>query len=333
MKRIAPLLVILLSGCPNDPPVEPPDDWQVVVEDLDGAILSFWGESTSEIFAVGGPVTRPGQAFILRYDGTQWEHMPLDAPTLWWVQGFGSDDVWAVGEQGLIVHFDGTEWTVVVDGTFDYTLWGVWGASPDNIWTVGGTVTGGVPSIIRHWDGSMWSDVPDVGLDGELLFKVWGLAENDVWVVGTGGATIHYDGSEWTRLPPVTEARLLTVRGRATDDIYAVGGVLGPVVLHYDGSVWSELPVDALGGLMGVWTAPGQPTVISGHNGVVLIEQDAGEFYQPETGTFMDLHGAWGDGEGNYLAGGGILYPSPTPAGAITGLGEVQGGDIGTFMP
>ena len=331
MKRIAFLLVVVLSGCPNDPPVHP-EDWQVVVEHLDGSILSFWGDSTSEIFAVGGPVTSPGQAFILRYDGTQWEHMPLDAPTLWWVQGFASDDVWAVGERGIIVHFDGSEWTVVVDDDVDYTLWGVWGASPNDIWTVGGTAAGGAPSVVRHYDGSTWQDVPDIGMDGELLFKVWGLAEDDVWIVGTGGATLHYDGDTWTRLTPVTDERLLTVRGRATDDIYAVGGVIRAVVLHYDGSVWSEVPVDALGGLMGVWSAPDQPTVISGHNGVVLVE-DGGGFYQVDTGTFNDLHAAWGDGDGSFLAGGGILFPSPTPDGVITGLGEVQGGAIPEWMP
>jgi len=325
---------LLLSGCPDSSPPVAPAPWEVVQQHLDGAILSIWGNSTAEMFAVGGPVESPGHAFILHYDGTRWQTMALDAPTLWWVNGFASNDVWAVGERGETAHFDGTGWTTVTGGMEAYTLWGVWGASPTSVWAVGGTVDGSAPSVIRHYDGTSWTDVPGVGRMGELLFKVWGTSESDVWSVGTGGAILHYDGATWTRVTSPTTARLLTVRGRGPSDVYAVGGISGAVALHYDGSAWTELDVGEVGGLMGVWTAPGQPVVISGHNGVVLVG-DGTTWAEPDTGIPLDLHAAWGDptGSGSFLAGGGFLFASTSADGVLVGSGGIAGGDLTPWTP
>ena len=63
--------------------------------------------------------------------------------------GSGSNDVWAVGGAGSIVHWDGTTWSVVESGT-TRDLNGVWGTGPSDVWAVG---SGG----ILHWNGSVWS--------------------------------------------------------------------------------------------------------------------------------------------------------------------------------
>jgi len=156
---------------------------------------------------------------------------------------------------------------------------------------VGGVAAGGAPSVVRHYDGTTWSDVPDVGIDGELLFKVWGLSADDVWVVGTGGAVIHWDGSAWTRMESGVTGRLLTVRGRAPNDIYAVGGLGMPIAVHYDGESWSPIPIEAFGGLMGVWTAEGQGVAVSGARGILLADDGHG-FSEGEDPylTELDLH-------------------------------------------
>jgi hypothetical protein len=251
---------------------------------------------------------------------------------LWWVYGFGPSDVWAVGEQGVILHFNGTEWSTVEEPSHDYTLWGVWGASPTSLWTIGGVVDGSGTSIIRHYDGERWEDVPDIGVERELLFKVWGTSEENIYVVGTTDI-LHYDGTDWTRTASPTTDRLLTVRGRGPDDIYAVGGVSAAVVVHYDGTEWTEIEVDPVGGLMGVWTAPGEPVVVSGRNGAILWDDGDGFELVADSGTFRDLHVAWGDGTGNYMAGGGILFPSENPDGVLVGIGEIEGGTVGTWTP
>ena len=58
----------------------------------------------------------------------------------------------------------------------------------------------------------------------KLYFKVWGSARDDVFIVGQNGAALHYDGTAWKRVVTGTHATLLTVTGRSSSDVWAVGG-------------------------------------------------------------------------------------------------------------
>ncbi len=139
--------VVALVGCSDGAP-DPQLEWVQAVDMTDGAILSFWGDRADGVFAAGGSMLAGGgDGIVLRHDGEAWSREPITAPTLWWVHGFGLDDVWAVGELGTILHFDGADWTTVETGG-DYTLWGVWGASPQELWAVGGTIGSESQSII-----------------------------------------------------------------------------------------------------------------------------------------------------------------------------------------
>lgn len=338
MPRFASALVgaLLLAACPGD------DDDDVslpvlapVLEELDGAILSIWGTDATDVFAVGGqpPVNPDTELFeiILWSDGQAWHRMQVDAPTLWWTFGLGHEDVWAVGELGTILHFDGSEWLTVETGGA-YTLYGIWGAAADDLWTVGGTFLPSTHGAFRHWDGDAWSDVDGVDLVGRVLFKVWGAAPDDVWIVGHergAGLTLHWDGSEWSAVEVPAPERLVTVVGRASDDVWAVGGLSAPILVHWDGQSWSRLDTpDLYDGLMGVWTAPGQPVFFTGAFGLLGEVTGEGDVYALEEATDLDLHAAWGDAEGRLLAGGGALMSATDPRGILVGLGELPAGPV-----
>lgn len=71
----------------------------------------------------------------------------VDAPTqrdLRGVFGFANDDIWAVGEQGTILHWDGESWTSVATPLDDMPdrplLMSVWGSSPNDVWFSGSGV-------------------------------------------------------------------------------------------------------------------------------------------------------------------------------------------------
>jgi photosystem II stability/assembly factor-like uncharacterized protein len=68
-------------------------------------LLSIWGSSPNNIFAVGDNAT------ILHYDGKSWSAMdPETDKYLTKVRGLRSDCIYAVGDDGLVIRFDGKKW-------------------------------------------------------------------------------------------------------------------------------------------------------------------------------------------------------------------------------
>src|SRR5262245_16250885 len=114
MKRLWTLLV-LCAGCPSHPSNVDGGDagndasaasWQVVLQHLDGTLLSVWGTSAKDVYAVGGPRgNTPFKALVMHFDGTQWKRLDANNDgTYWWVHGTGATDVWMTGENGRITH-------------------------------------------------------------------------------------------------------------------------------------------------------------------------------------------------------------------------------------
>jgi len=96
--------------------------------------------------------------------------------------GSGASDLWAVGDFGTILHWDGSAWASVSSGTTNW-LWGIWGSGASDVWAVG------FSGIILHWDGSAWTSVPSGTTNP--LYGVWGSGESDVWAVGGGGTILE----------------------------------------------------------------------------------------------------------------------------------------------
>ena len=66
-----------------------------------------------------------------------------------------NDDVWAVGRTGVIVHWDGSLCSTVLEPyefDTDY-LWGIWGSSGEDI------LAAGRNGAVFHWDGINWTDI------------------------------------------------------------------------------------------------------------------------------------------------------------------------------
>ena len=72
---------------------------------------------------------------MLRHDDRGWWEMdPGTSQGLWWVFGFSASDVYAVGNAGVVTHFDGTRWTALREGDDDHALRCV-GPSPGHVLT------------------------------------------------------------------------------------------------------------------------------------------------------------------------------------------------------
>lgn len=106
---------------------------------------------------------------------------------------------------------------------------------------------------------------------------------------------------------------LLSVSGRAADDVYAVGADpgdgLGPLVMHFNGQSWRRLRSGASGDL---WWISDRVVdgrfLIAGAGGLVLsFEPDTGRFEQLPTPSNDTLFGVWAAPDSHMWAVGGNL--------------------------
>jgi hypothetical protein len=338
---------LLLAGCPESlpAPITTTDagdaateagtrSWQVVLQKLDGALLSVWGTSGTDVYAVGGPHGNAGfNALVMHFDGATWTRLDAgNTDTYWWVYGTGAKDVWMTGENGRISHWDGATFKHYASGT-TATIFGVYAASATDVWAVGGTpeATSGQPNdVLLHFDGAAWTPSPLPKTLGRTYFKVWGSGPEDVWVVGEAGTIWHRTGGAWTLAsdPPVAHGTLLTVNGCAPNDVYAVGS---RDVLHYDGAAWKAEPVTLLNDVNGVscgTRAGANEVLIVGFGG--LKQRREGGVWIDDFGTppFKDLHGAWVDPSGGLWGAGGDFVAQPQPNvtrdGVLAHYGDAQ---------
>jgi hypothetical protein len=321
MTRVFLLLLsfISLAACsPSSPP--PAAAWHVVLSNLQGTLLSVWGTAPNDVFTVGGPLGNGSPTVMLHYDGSAWHDLgPGGTETFWWTHGTSDHDVWAVGEKGRIVHWDGTKLASFTWAT-TATLYGVWAAAPDDAWAVGGTPEGGTSQpndIVLHFDGTSWTPSPLPMQLGRTYFKVWGSSADDLFIVGEAGTVWHRAGGQWTQTPSMATGTLLTVSGCSANEVYAVGG---EDVLRWDGQSWSRaIPIDQLmQQVNGVGCGPPGSVVIVGFGG--FKERLAGGVWQDDfmDDPLVDLHGAWADGTGAYWAAGGD-FSTPPKQGAPRG--------------
>jgi hypothetical protein len=102
---------------------------------------------------------------------------------LYGLWGDAKNDLYMVGSQGNILHYDGEDWES--SGLFTTSdIRGVWGTSGDNVYVVG---DGG---SIQHYDGKKWSFMSSN--TPNQLYGVWGTSEHDIFAVGSYGTIIHY---------------------------------------------------------------------------------------------------------------------------------------------
>src|ERR1051326_3882296 len=211
--------------------------------------------SPTDVWVVGegGGLGDPIKAWAEHFDGSSWridrlpspgedESVPLD------VSGLASNDVWTAGyyagtgygSKTLIEHWNGVRWTRFASPSKPYSiLFGVAALSANDVWTVGYWTPDTDKTLIEHWDGTSWQIIPSPNAPppyyGSDLYAVDGVATDDVWAVGSAygpgdpspSIIEHWDGTEWTLIPPVTTGRvanlLYGVKAFAPNDVWAVG--------------------------------------------------------------------------------------------------------------
>jgi hypothetical protein len=196
--------------------------------------------------------------------------------------GSSSTDIWVVGDEGSILHYDGLDWKKA-SSPVSHPLWDVWGFSPDNIWAVGGY-------SILHFDGVEWTVVRETDFP---ITALWGSSPNDVWVGHNNATFLRFDGTRWESIDSPVACHVANLWGASPKDIWAA--CYGGILIRFDGISWAEQtwPSDqALGGLWGF----GPSSLWMGDFAGALCMYDGVAWTPYFDTTFHSVLDIWGSG-------------------------------------
>jgi hypothetical protein len=258
--------------------------------------------STEQIVRVGARVS--GAAGCVPSSAQPWLSDAVPVTTaLHGVWGPNVNDIFAVGFGGRVVHYNGATWALQptpAGGLF--TLSDVWGSSGTDVWA-----TGAPGDTLLHYNGTTWSIVTVSGTHGSTM-GVSGNHNYDVFVVGNGGAIIHYDGINWSPQTSGTTNDLMDVFAVRDSNVFAVGRA--GTILHWNGSFWAAQASGTTNDLNAVWGSSGQDVYAVGAAGTILHYN--GTAWSPMTsGTRAVLNGVWGSSSCNVFVvgfGGTVLH-------------------------
>jgi hypothetical protein len=286
-----------------------------------------------------------GQALLLHRDAGGWQRLTApETHELRAVWGSAADQVFAVGNAGVILRFDGSIWHSMDSGT-SQTLYTIWGAAADDLYAAG------LGGRILHFDGQHWRDtqprpaaqddfsdvsfaagVPFVSgssvrpamlrrLDGAWQHSrqrggtgsLWAAPDGSLFAVG-GSQAQRFDGSRWEPMATGVSVNLHDVHGRSAQDVWAVGNFGGNTgtLLHFNGNTeleWQVLAADINWSLDRIWSGSSAPIVASSsYRRLFRWNGSALEEITPADMVYpFDLWGAAG-GDTFFVAGsGGIL--------------------------
>jgi photosystem II stability/assembly factor-like uncharacterized protein len=168
---------------------------------------------------------------ILEYNGTEWALM--ESPVTGWLRAvhfLNPSAAWAVGDSGTIVHYNGSQWVQQNSNTTAH-LRDVFFLDENTGWAVGNT--------LLKYNGQGWEvEMDETGLNAIHFYDA-----TEGWIVGNYGKTLKHDGSAWAIVTPATDDKLLTdvfMTGPASGWRcgYTVGG--GGVFQEYNGTAWQN---------------------------------------------------------------------------------------------
>ena len=208
------------------------DGWSALDTGRNAGLLCIFALSPTEVWLCSG-------GDLLFYDGATFEPMNVSQPTglsgLTDVWASSANDVWAVGDDAIVAHYDGNSWRRTIAGSpFKSSIWG---SGPSDVYALS-------TFDLVHYDGSTWTEIDlDAGAgDGQ----VWGTGASDVWVMTDSSELSHFDGAQWETIDTFDfVGDLSAVWGPSPDDLWAVGSA--GAIAHYDGNSWRQVAHQKIG--------------------------------------------------------------------------------------
>lgn len=263
-------------------------------------ILLLAGLSCEEGYVPLGPIWQEIELNFEVFDDVVYDDLKDLEP-------FGLNDVWLVGENGLVYHYRADE----DDELFipcDWTLFAVDMINPSNGFACGEMGT------VLHYNGFLW-EIQPTGFWGNL-YDIIMFSWDDAWAVGEEGTVLHYDGNSWQRMPLFyfdgenwqpyyTTEDLRCIDGLSSDDVWICG--TGGILFHWDGNVTGVIEPEmedrhttlTLNGIKQI--EPGNFYVCGAYG--FLAEYDNGVWTDIPTDTYLGLNSIDINGDLGFVVG------------------------------
>jgi hypothetical protein len=231
------------------------------------------------------------EGVMLHYDGKSWQSKQSGTSNdLTNLSGTAPDDVWAVGSNGVIMHFDGRAWTLIDGGNEDLLLLTVLARSRSEVW-VGG-VGNEAGFVRRYQDGKVAETEAIPGCTG--IWRSWPVADDDIWFVGSDrqakSFAMHRAQGAYAHRP-LDAGPLRAVFGAASDDVW-IAAYDGPLH-HWDGAHWQDTTPEAGAHWLGMWGTAKDDIWVFGLAGVVY-HYDGKRWTKVPNPSNEVLWSAWG---------------------------------------
>ena len=169
---------------------------------------------------------------------------------------------------------------------------------------------------IRRWTDTGWQRAATLE---QFPKRIWGLAPDDIWAVGLGGASWHWDGKRWSSVATGQSEHLYSVWGSGRQDVWAAGET--GTLLRWDGTAWRLWStLGAIDANTGVAALAGiGPDFVFAAGGHRVARWDGrgwndagGSEYPLGNGGMSDLFGLWGASRSDFwLVGTGADVGAP----------------------
>ena len=220
---------------------------------------------------------------ILHYDGNIWRSLSSPVKSdLYSIWGNDSD-IYIVGANGVILKREYQVWVPMISGT-ENDLLDIWGITDTDIIAVGKKGT-----ILRNTSG-IWIEMASRTLS--TLNSVWGTA-GPVYACGTGGKILKFSDNRWTALSGQTFNTLNSIWGESDNYFYTVGA--SGVMLKYQSGTWTETIYDDFLNLNAVWGFSDGKVFAAGFNGTLLFHDiSRPEWTKMSADTTSTINDIWG---------------------------------------
>ena len=217
------------------------------------------------------------------------------------VWSVNSKCVFAVGDDGVINQYNGTEWKRLAFGNPKKM------SKKDTSQKDIQSIDNGKCPVVHH-SKKKW--IPQNDVKGIDLVGVWGTSDDNVFAVGNAGTIYHFDGKKWQKQISPVIMTLYCIRGVAPDSIFSCGAK--GTILNYDKGEWKTMDSGTKKGLTSLWFANPNCGFAVGFAGTIL-QYDGTKWKQavdPDKVSHINFSDVWGFSETNVYAVGdlGTLY-------------------------